>query len=193
MALQTGRRKGTFTAVSSCLPVICGSVLVRAGKTLPKFSLEVMGACRRRHKKLTTSTFQRSHHISYQLHIGAVIFSHFSPRQNFSFSACRIEKFLCPLQMRVGCRISWRTLRLLLCTCSSYVRLSPPLCVYSAIVLIFSFLLSHRKGETLPSGTSRSVQDAPTLTACSCARSGGYSFLSPRSSSRSQQVFSSFR
>ena len=28
MALQTGRRKSTFTAVSSYLPVICGSVPV---------------------------------------------------------------------------------------------------------------------------------------------------------------------
>ena len=32
--------------------------LFGAGKTLPKFPLEVLGACRRRHTKLTTSTFQ---------------------------------------------------------------------------------------------------------------------------------------
>ena len=84
------------------------------GKRCPNFLWKFWERADADTRNARLSTFQRSHHISYQLHIGAVIFSHFSPRQNFSFSACRIERFLCPLQMRVGCRISWRTLRLCL-------------------------------------------------------------------------------
>ena len=71
--------------------VIPFAILVRTGKTLPKFSLEVMGACRRRHKKLTTSTFQRLYHISY-------LFGIFLRRK---FSVSRYPPAICGAQFLV--------------------------------------------------------------------------------------------